>query len=189
MHKSVYKSIVIVPACLLLWACGGMKSASSSYPEFEWDTNDGPLVIDDRKEEIKSETRKEEEHASPTSTTDLENVVKDWIGTPYRWGGTSKSGADCSGFTLRVYEEAFGKTLPGRRAEDFFQSAELINEKQAQPGDLVFFRIKGRRIDHVGVYLGNRRFAHASSSKGVVISSLDESYYAKHFFKFGRIEL
>ncbi|MCH8546328.1 MAG: C40 family peptidase [Cryomorphaceae bacterium] len=173
---------------LLFWACGGMKSSTTSYPEFEWDTNDGPLVIDDRKVENTAESKKEE---APTAevTSDLESVVKDWVGTPYRWGGTSKSGADCSGFTLKVYEEVYGQTLPGRRAEDFFQSAKVINEKQAQPGDLVFFRIKGRRIDHVGVYLGNRRFAHASSSKGVVISSLDESYYAKHFFKFGRIEL
>ncbi len=189
MHNPVYKFLIIFPTCLLLWACGGMKSSTSSYPEFEWDTSNEPLVIDDRKEESETEVKKEDVSISPATSKELELVVKDWIGTPYRWGGTSKSGADCSGFTLRVYEEAFGKTLPGRRAEDFFQSAKVINEKQAQPGDLVFFRIKGRRIDHVGVYLGNRRFAHASSSKGVVISSLDESYYAKHFFKFGRVEL
>lgn len=163
-----------------LASCGSKKTTTNpEYPDFTWDEGSSAVVID-------APTPKEESVPVAVAKSSLNEVVEDWLGTPYRWGGTTKNGADCSGFALQIYEAVYEKTLPGRRAEDFFQSVTVISEAQAKPGDLIFFKINGRRINHVGIYLGKRRFAHASSSKGVIISSLDESYYRKYFFKIGR---
>jgi lipoprotein Spr len=164
---------------LTVVACSGPKKTTrSDYPEFVWDDQASPVTI-----ETNEEPRK-----PATSSTDknLRAAIDEWLGTPYKWGGTTKEGADCSGFALRIYEEVYGKALPGRRVEDFLQSVEIVSKLDARPGDLVFFKIKGRRVDHVGIYLGNDSFVHASTSKGIIISSLKDAYYQNHFFKIGR---
>ncbi len=162
-------------------SCDGQKRvAQAEYPEFVWDDNGSPVSIENKEESIVEPT------ARTSQTTNLNQAVDEWIGTPYKWGGTTKSGADCSGFALRIYEDVYNKSLPGRRVEDFLQSVSFVSQTEAQPGDLVFFRMKGRRVDHVGIYLGNNAFAHASTSKGVIINSLSDAYYQKKMFKIGR---
>lgn len=120
------------------------------------------------------------------ANTRLENFVADWSGTPHRMGGMSKDGVDCSGFVILAYHEVFEQKFKNRRAEDIFFELQPIDQEDLQPGDLVFFKINGYRIDHVGIYLGNQNFAHASSSSGVVISSLELDYFKRRFFKGGR---
>ncbi|MCC5918833.1 MAG: C40 family peptidase [Cryomorphaceae bacterium] len=177
----VTRVLIILGAVGLLASCGGVKPTTSTYPEFVWEESSSPVVRTPAKKE-----KKEDPEPIKTEEADLSTVIDTWIGTPYQWGGTTREGADCSGFTLRLYEEVFGIRLQGRRVEDFFQLVEIVKLGNAQPGDLVFFRIKGNRVDHVGIYLGDNRFAHASSSRGVIISSLEEAYYQKYFFKVGR---
>jgi len=103
-----------------------------------------------------------------------------WIGTPYRYGGNSKRGVDCSGLVNAVFGR-FGVKLP-RRARDLARKGRSQNRSALVPADLVFFaNTAGRGITHVGIYLGKNHFIHSSTSRGVIISSLDESYYHRHF--------
>ncbi len=115
----------------------------------------------------------------------LYRFVDEWYAVPYKYGGKTKTGVDCSGFTSNLLRDVFGIALAGS-ANTMYEACENVNEKNLQAGDLVFFKINTDKVSHVGVYLQNRRFVHASSSRGVVISCLDEAYYTKYFFKGGR---
>ena len=122
---------------------------------------------------------------SATSNMKLFHFVYDWIGTPYRFGGSSKKGIDCSAFTKELYSEVFNLDIK-RNSRDIFSMVSPVGKEELKEGDLVFFKIHSRRISHIGIYLGNNRFAHASS-KGVAISSLDDAYYSRYFYKGGRL--
>jgi lipoprotein Spr len=122
---------------------------------------------------------------SATSNMKLFHFVYDWIGTPYRFGGDSRRGIDCSAFTKELYSEVFNLDIK-RSSRDIFSMVSPVSKDELKEGDLVFFKIHSRRISHIGIYLGNNRFAHASS-RGVAISSLDDSYYSRYFYKGGRL--
>jgi len=122
---------------------------------------------------------------SATSNMKLFHFVYDWIGTPYRFGGSSKRGIDCSAFTKQLYSEVFNMDIE-RSSRDIFSMVSPVRKDDLKEGDLVFFKIHSRRISHVGIYLGNNRFAHASS-RGVAISSLDDDYYKRYFYRGGRM--
>jgi len=117
----------------------------------------------------------------------LKKIIAKWIGVPYRYAGMSRRGVDCSGFVCLVYTELNNTELPhsSRRMSHYGHSVAITNAKS---GDLVFFR-GGlfHSINHVGIYIGNNKFAHASSSKGVRYSSLDEDYYKKRFADIRRL--
>lgn len=110
-----------------------------------------------------------------------------WIGTPYKYGGNEKGkGTDCSGYVLMVYKEAIGCLLP-RTSRDQAAFCKMIKAKDVQPGDLVFFTGKTNQVSHVGIMVDKTNFLHASSSKGVILSSVESNYYATHFKMFGRL--
>jgi lipoprotein Spr len=113
--------------------------------------------------------------------------VYDWIGTRYKYAGRSKKGIDCSGFVSEMYRNAYCISLMGG-SRDIWPTVKQIEKEDLQEGDILFFKIKKGQISHVGVYLGNNKFAHASVKYGVTISDLDEEYYKKHFYKGGRIQ-
>ena len=118
---------------------------------------------------------------SATSNMKLFHFVYDWIGTPYRFGGGSRKGIDCSAFTKELYSEVFNLDIR-RNSRDIFSMVSPVKKDELKEGDLVFFKIHSRRISHVGVYLGNNKFAHASS-RGAAINSLDDAYYSRYFYK------
>ena len=122
---------------------------------------------------------------SATSNMKLFHFVYDWIGTPYHFGGESRRGIDCSAFTKELYSEVFNLDIK-RSSRDIFSMVNPVGRDDLKEGDLVFFKIHSRRISHVGIYLGNNKFAHASS-RGVAISSLDDNYYSRYFYKGGRL--
>jgi lipoprotein Spr len=122
---------------------------------------------------------------SATSNMKLFHFVYDWIGTPYHFGGESRKGIDCSAFTKELYSEVFNLDIK-RSSRDIFSMVNPVGRDDLKEGDLVFFKIHSRRISHVGIYLGNNKFAHASS-RGVAISSLDDNYYSRYFYKGGRL--
>ncbi len=117
----------------------------------------------------------------------LYRFIDEWYGVRYRLGGTTKAGIDCSAFMQHLYEHVFGVNLL-RTAMEQFSTANLVWHKaQCKEGDLVFFNMKGSRISHVGLYLMNNFFVHASSSHGIMISSLDDKYWNKYFACAGRV--
>jgi murein DD-endopeptidase / murein LD-carboxypeptidase len=122
---------------------------------------------------------------SATSNLKLFNFVYDWIGTPYRLGGGTKKGIDCSGFTKQLYSQVFNLDIK-RNSRDIFSMVSPVKKDELKEGDLVFFKIRSRSISHVGIYLGNDRFAHAST-KGVAVSSLDDAYWSRYYYKGGRV--
>lgn len=122
---------------------------------------------------------------SATSNLKLFEFVHDWIGTPYRFGGSSRRGIDCSAFTKEIYSKVFNLTIK-RSSRDIFSMVNPVRRDELKEGDLVFFKIRSRSISHVGVYLGDGKFAHASS-RGVAISNLADKYYNRYFYKGGRL--
>ncbi len=117
----------------------------------------------------------------------LYHFIDEWYGVRYRLGGTSKKGIDCSAFMQKVYESVFGMNLVRTAIEQFNKSRLVFNRDQCKEGDLVFFNVHGGGISHVGLYLANHFFVHASSSHGIMISSLDDSYWKKRFSGAGRV--
>jgi lipoprotein Spr len=113
--------------------------------------------------------------------------IDEWWGTPYSLGGSTKNGVDCSYFTLDVMKEVYKVNLKRTAAEQYEQSAK-IEWNDLKEGDLIFFKAEGRRnISHVGIYLANNKFAHASTSQGVTISDLADPYWQRRLYSLGRI--
>lgn len=112
--------------------------------------------------------------------------IDEWYGTRYRYGGTTKSGIDCSAFVQAVYLSAFALSLP-RTARDQHRNSRIISATEMKTGDLVFFNTTGG-ISHVGIYLQNNKFVHASTSQGVTISDMFDPYYLSRFIGIGRVE-
>lgn len=110
-----------------------------------------------------------------------------WQGTQYQIGGLSRKGVDCSGFVQLTYSDEFNIQLP-RTTNKQSQIGATINKKQLMAGDLIFFKIpKQGKMYHVGIYLENNLFLHASTSVGVTISSLNNTYWAKNYWKSQRV--
>lgn len=116
----------------------------------------------------------------------LYEYIDGWIGVPYKYAGNDKKGVDCSGFVNAVYLDVYKKTLP-RSALDIVRECEEVKKDELREGDMVFFDISGRN-SHVGIYLVNGKFVHASTSKGVIISDLQQSYYLKYWGRAGRLK-
>lgn len=109
-----------------------------------------------------------------------------WRGTPYRLGGESRKGIDCSALIQQTFRDQFALELP-RTTEDLVKIGAPVDLEELSPGDLVFFRT-GRRTRHAGIYIEDGRFLHASSRKGVVISRLDNPYWSRHYWTARRPE-
>jgi LysM repeat protein len=125
-----------------------------------------------------------EEPASSDATNELVKKAKDWIGTPYSWGGISLDGFDCSGFIYYAFN-AVGEKISRQSTDGYFSRSYYVDTPVV--GDLVFFvNTYKSGISHMGIYLGNDQFIHASTSKGVTISSLNEAYYQQRFDGFKR---
>ena len=112
--------------------------------------------------------------------TILTQFITKWIGKPYRYGGNSEKGIDCSAFVQRVMKYALGIDLPRTSAVQSTVGDDVARE-DLQFGDLIFFNTRGRGVSHVGIYLGESVFAHSSSSGGVKTNSLNEDYYNSRY--------
>ena len=112
--------------------------------------------------------------------------IDEWYGAPYRFGGTSKKGVDCSAFVNFFLSAVYGVSTP-RNSKEQYNASRKIRKKELEEGDLIFFNTRGG-ISHVGVYIGNNKFAHASTSNGVTISDLDEDYFSRRYVGSGRMK-
>ena len=117
---------------------------------------------------------------------ELYAAIDSWYGTPYLYGGCSTSGVDCSCFVGKIFKSVYGVNLH-RTANDIqLDMDKMINRNALREGDVVFFTNSNGKVSHVGIYLKDDLFVHSSTSNGVTISSLDNTYWKKHFYKGGR---
>lgn len=125
---------------------------------------------------------------SQVVTTALQKQLKQWKGTPYRLGGDSLKGIDCSAFVQRTFNDKFDIALPRTTTAQTSEGVK-IGKDNLKPGDLIFFKTNwGGSGLHVGIYNGNNQFIHASSSKGVMTSSLNEKYWKQRFYQARRLQ-
>jgi len=157
-----------------------------------------------KKETRKAETKLKEKDAEDLSAMQLKYAVllntqaeevrnkkmfefiDQWYGTPYRLGGTTKKGIDCSAFSQFLFASVYGSSIP-RTAREQYNLTDRISRTQLKEGDLLFFNTRGG-VSHVGIYLQNNKFVHASTSGGVMISDIFEEYWARKFVGVGRLK-
>ena len=111
-----------------------------------------------------------------------------WMGVPYRNGGTTRQGVDCSGLTSAIYKKVYRKNLERSSDEQRKKDCRKVKKRKLKEGDLVFFHNgrKKKHATHVGIYLKEDKFIHASTSRGVSIGNLNEDYWEKHWLSGGR---
>jgi len=115
-----------------------------------------------------------------------------WLGTPYRYGGTTRKGVDCSGLVGQIYQQAYHKTLARNTQDIANKNCRKVSKGNLKTGNLVFFNTsekKKKGINHVGLYLKNGNFIHASTSRGVIISNLQEKYYREKWRQGGAVRI
>jgi lipoprotein Spr len=179
VHKSILLSLIL---SFLLFACHTTKQTNISTKQTSTTT-----VTSD------ADFYKKYSKILGVPLTGLEDkkfieAIAEWIGTPYVYGGETKKGTDCSGFVKTLYKDVYNLSLY-RTAYDLVKNCDPVNKKELKTGDLIFFKIKSDKISHVGIYLNDGKFVHASSSsKGVMVSDLNEAYYKKYFYSAGRIK-
>ena len=112
--------------------------------------------------------------------------IDTWMGAPYKYGGNTRKGVDCSGFCCNIYQYVYSMKIP-RSSMEQFKKTTKVRKRKLKEGNLVFFHFEGEnKVSHVGIYLGNHRFVHASTKKGVCIDDLRNKTYRKGYVRGGR---
>jgi len=121
----------------------------------------------------------------------LYQAAASWLNVPHRDGGLSANGIDCSGLVYVIYKQVYSKTLDRNSAGILQKNCERIGKERLREGDLVFFNTSGKsksRVNHLGIYLKDHKFLHASTSKGVIVSNLEEDFFRKAWICGGRVK-
>lgn len=183
-QKGGLTGILVCAIVLFTLGCGGMKP-NPIYSSGKSESR-SPKRVKTTKTPKRPSLMTTGKFTSPYKTLMLKSINK-YQGVPYKWAGDSMTGMDCSGFTMKVFQESSNYTLP-HNATAQYKLGSKVNQRQLKFGDLVFFRdIETKGVSHVGIYVGDDNFAHASLSKGVVYSSLKQDYYRKRYVSARRI--
>jgi cell wall-associated NlpC family hydrolase len=162
----------LIPVCLL----AAMVSVGCSSAIRFTNPPTTPLPPAER-EEIVTPAEPPREALSRVSAATMDPVIARYMTTPYQRGGSGPIGLDCSGFVYVVYRDYDGTRLP-LTVQTLFRLDDRVPQNELSYGDLVFFRTAGRKVSHVGIYLGNDKFVHASETRGVAIDQLNSEFYA-----------
>jgi cell wall-associated NlpC family hydrolase len=163
----LFKFLLIVSTIVLLFSCSQKQ----------------------HKHEILYDHKKTISQSNKLDTNPIKKIILkefyEWEGTPHKMGGNSKNGIDCSGFAHYIYTKLFNIRVP-RTTKQFFTTGIKIDKSQLKPGDLVAFNPHSYPR-HVGIYIGNNQFIHASTTKGVMMSDLSNPYWKKYYIMSRRI--
>ncbi|MDY0971918.1 bifunctional murein DD-endopeptidase/murein LD-carboxypeptidase [Siccibacter turicensis] len=177
--RYVLRAIPAVAVAVLLSACSSMNTANNMHSETHAVNEKDGFLLQASQDEFEEMVR----------TLDVKTRLMDqyasWKGVRYRMGGSTKSGIDCSGFVQRTFREQFGLELP-RSTYEQQEMGKSVSRTSLRTGDLVLFRA-GSTGRHVGIYIGNNQFVHASTSSGVMISSMNEPYWKKRYNEARRV--
>lgn len=162
---------------LLLSSCGSMRKANRAEESTRADGSN-------RKQD-KALVEKYEQllgiNINPETSLKLYKSIDAWMGVPYKYANATKQGTDCSGLVFNLYQEVYNMKLP-RSTDDQYKLIDKVKPKNLEEGHLVFFKIeKGKKVSHVGLYLGNNKFIHSSTSKGVRIDDMTDKYYQQTY--------
>ena len=177
------KAVMLILSLIFVISCSNIQTKKSGRRTVS--TQPDSVLVNKKMNELKITQQKilTSGTSEEIDRVILENALlksfNSWKGTPYRWGGDSKSGIDCSALTRRIYRDVFGYELP-RVSTDQVKVGRKVSIVNLKPGDILFFRPEGR-TNHTAVYLGNSLFLNASSSQGVILSSLESRYWGKYF--------
>jgi len=179
-------------AILISIAFVGCKSSSNIVTSKEEAIEKGIYDYDSNKKTASRKSKKStsKNYNSSALNQKIVNEALDFVGVKYRTGGTSKSGMDCSGLVYKTFGD-YDISLP-RSSNDMANHGKVIKKRDAEPGDLIFFKTNGRSvINHVGIITeidsDKITFVHASTSKGVIVSSTADDYYNKTFAQINRV--
>ena len=162
------KHFFFIITILLFTACSSSKQSVTNENSYQSTLNQTKLKGDKLRDAIVNEALK-------------------WKGVKYKSGGESRKGIDCSGLTMTVYNKVAGYKLPRNSAAQQ-KHLKSISKKKLKKGDLIFFSIKSKKVNHVGIYIGNGKMIHASKSRGVAIDNISDKYYVKHYHSSGRVK-
>ncbi|RLM27253.1 bifunctional murein DD-endopeptidase/murein LD-carboxypeptidase [Brenneria alni] len=179
--RYIWRALPAVAIAMTLSACSSNSGSNNQNAQTEMravNDKDG-LLLQASQDEFEALVRNVDVKSK------LLNQYASWKGVRYRLGGDSKRGIDCSAFVQRTFREQFGMDLP-RSTSEQQAIGQRIQPAKLRPGDLVLFRA-GSTGRHVGIYVGNRQFVHASTSSGVMISNMDEDYWKKRYREARRV--
>ncbi len=164
-----------------------VSSDTSDYDDIPANTSKIDISAILKKFGASSDMKKIGSNANTERERMLMEIIK-YLDTPYKYGGTSKNGIDCSAYTQAVYSHALSINLDRSARAQYHEGDAVKSKADLQFGDLVFFNTRRRvKPGHVGIYIGDDLFTHASSRNGVTVSSLDDSYYRKRYMGARRI--
>ena len=171
------KYLIYVICIFILIGCRQHKSTSTTY------------ISDNKSYSSIKKTYSEKLGISEANIKNekLYRFIDEWYGVKYVFGGKDKNGIDCSALVFTLYANVFNKHISST-TKSLRDESLKIKESDLKEGDLVFFITDGSKISHIGVYLQNHKFLHASSKKGVMISDLNEPYFKHNFHSAGRIK-
>lgn len=164
---------------LFLWVAALALGPSSAHAQMSWSPVLPTLEPEVELQEVASSGNRSEMLMDEVVRERFLSLAADWDGVRYRIGGNSRAGIDCSALVQTWFLDVFGTQLP-RSSREQYHVGNTIEREELRPGDLVFFKNR-RAISHVGVYVGDGQFAHASSSQGVTVSRLEETYWARRY--------
>jgi len=173
------RQLAVIAACIAVFVgCQGKPRYGGGYH-----TTEGDHATD--------RTGERSDTAEPSSTYAVDplkmgRIIDRYLGKPYAGKGVDQKGYDCSEFVCAVYSEYASLHLP-RTTETLYRAGKPVKKGDLYFGDLVFFDTGGRGVSHVGIYIGFDEFVHASTSNGIVISSLNEDYYKKRYLSARRV--
>lgn len=177
----IYLHITVLFVTLILISCAGTRKVAQKKNDIEH-SHESPY------NNIKIKySRLLDVDANEINNIKLYEFIDSWYGTTYKYGGNSKSGVDCSNFASILLKNVYERNIGGS-SSGIYSQCKIVEKSKLEEGDLVFFNISGDKISHVGIYLANGRFVHASTKAGVRIDDLEQEYYKKHFFSGGRLK-